>query len=83
MLFDVHQLPLTKYANSCGHTRLQGILSHFFLLGSEEAPDRVSMVRLDLIWWKLFFNDWNGISLMRAVGKQLADVELFSDASSS
>ena len=57
--------------------------SHFFLLGSEEAPDRVSKVRLDLIWWKLFFNDWNGISLMRAVGKQLADVELFSDASSS
>ena len=39
--------------------------------------------RSDLMWWKLFLKEWNGLSLMRAVGKQLADVEVFSDASGS
>ena len=29
------------------------------------------------MWWKLFLNEWNGISLMRAVGKPLVDVEVF------
>ena len=33
--------------------------------------------RSDLMWWKLFLNEWNGISLMRVVGKPLADVEVF------
>ena len=28
-------------------------------------------------------NEWNGIALMRAVGKPLVDVEVFSDASGS
>lgn len=39
--------------------------------------------RSDLMWWRLFLKEWNGLSLMRAVGKQLADVEVFSDASGS
>lgn len=45
----------------------------FDLMARVAHPDyfiRLSVgFRLDLMWWKLFLNEWNGISLMRAVGK--------------
>ena len=59
----------------------------FDLMAKVAHPDHFVRLsagfRLDLMWWKLFLKEWYSLSLMRAVGKQLADVEVFSDASGS
>lgn len=65
-----------------GRTFLRRI---FDLLATVAHPDHYIRLsagfRSDLMWWKLFLGEWNGISLMRAIGKQFADVSVFSDAS--
>jgi len=65
-----------------GRTFLRRI---FDLLATVAHPDHYIRLsagfRSDLMWWKLFLGEWNGISLTRAIGKQFADVSVFSDAS--
>ena len=67
-----------------GRTFLRRI---FDLMGKVVHPDHYIRLtagcRSDLMWWKLFLDEWNGISMMRAANKQLADVAIFSDASGS
>ena len=59
----------------------------FDLLARVAHPDHYIRLsagfRSDLGWWERFLDEWNGISLMRAADKQLADVEVYSDASES
>jgi len=54
-----------------GQTFLRRIVD---LLATVAHPDHYiglsAGFRSDLMWWKLFLGEWNGISLMRAIGKQ-------------
>ena len=39
--------------------------------------------RADILWWYLFAEDWNGISMFWDVSKQTADITVMSNASGS
>ena len=39
--------------------------------------------RADILWWKLFAEDWNGISMFWDVSNQSAEIQVTSDASGS
>ena len=39
--------------------------------------------RADILWWQMFAENWNGISLLWDVSRQRADITVTSDASGS
>ena len=39
--------------------------------------------KADILWWHLFTDKWNGISVLWDLGRKLPEIEVFSDGSGS
>ena len=55
-------------------TQTHQLKPHFFVRLSRES-------QADIEWWNTFISSWNGSSILRPVGGQNPDVEVWSDAS--